>query len=269
MSKETYAKTAARRAAILELARGGEVSIADLAQRFGVTLSTIRRDVAQLAADGRASRTYGGVAVVSALELDTSHKARQHPAEKTEIARFAAEKVKPGDVVLLDAGTTTGRLASMLREVPELTVMTGGMNALLALHDAPGVDLIVIGGRLRHVNQGMVGPLAEHGLSHVYADSAFMGAEGLDSGLGIACPTLEQATLKRKMMESARDVYVLVDHSKLERRPFKFWAKVPDGSTVITDEDADQEILDSLHKRWNVEIAGRLSRMQSLEIDVS
>jgi DeoR family transcriptional regulator, fructose operon transcriptional repressor len=256
MNRDTRAKTDARRAAILEAALAGEVRSAELADRFGVTVSTIRRDVQQLVAEGRVSRTYGGVAIPrTTLELDISHKARQHPSEKRQIASAAAGHVAQGDVIIIDAGTTTGQLAHAVREVPDLTVVTGGMNALLALHDAASVELIVIGGRLRHINQGMVGPLAEYGLGLVSADRVFLGAEGLDPDLGISCPTLEQATLKNRMIETARDVFVLVDHSKIGRRPFNFWAKLPEHAQLITDADASDELIATLSKRWRVERA--------------
>jgi DeoR family transcriptional regulator, fructose operon transcriptional repressor len=266
--KETYARTAARRAAILDATQGGEVSTAELAERFGVTMSTIRRDVAHLAAEGRLSRTYGGVTTpTSTLELDTSHKARQYPVEKRQIAKAAAQRVLPGDVIIIDAGTTTGRLAQAVREVPELTVVTGGMNALLALHDAHAVDLIVIGGRLRHINQGTVGSFSEYGLSFISADRVFLGAEGLDPDLGISCPTLEQATLKSRMIESAREVFVLVDHSKLARRPFNFWARVPEHATVITDAKADADVVSAMGRRWKIEQVGEDHDAAAIEND--
>lgn len=255
MSTDTRAKTAARRSAIREATLTGEVSTVALSERFGVTVSTIRRDLQHLAAQGRVARTYGGTIARSTLELDTSHKARQHPTEKIAIARAAARYVSAGDVILIDAGTTTGQLAHAVREVPGLTVVTGGMNALLALHDAPEVDLIVIGGRLRHVNQGTVGSLAEYGLGFVSADRVFLGAEGLDPELGISCPTLEQATLKTKMIESAREVFVLADHSKIGRRPFNFWARLPKHAHLITDDATDEETLSMLSDHWNVERA--------------
>lgn len=269
MNKDSYARTIARRAAILEIAQTGEVSIADLAERFGVTLSTIRRDVARLAADRRVSRTYGGVTVINAVpELDISRKSQQHPTEKGDIARYASTLVKPGDMVLLDAGTTTGQLATELRSFSDLTVVTGGMNALLALHDAPTIDLIVIGGRLRRVNEGTVGPLAEYGLSHMHADSAFLGAEGLSPEHGIACRSLEQATLKTRMMESARDLYVLVDHSKLERKAFNYWAPLPLRASIITDEGADNGLVAPFAERWNVDVAQVATNGRSLESDI-
>jgi DeoR/GlpR family transcriptional regulator of sugar metabolism len=259
MSKETRAKTAKRRRGILQAALAGDVRTAELSERFGVTESTIRRDLASLAAEGRVARTYGGITVTrSTMELDTSHKARQHPDEKRAIAAAAAGYVRPGDVIIIDAGTTAGELAQAVREVPDLTVVTGGMNALLALHDAPAVELIVIGGRLRQVNQGMVGPIAEHGLSYVTPDGAFLGAEGLDPERGICCPTLEQATLKTRMIEQAREVFVLADHSKLGRRPFSFWAALPDQTHVITGAEADGEFLAAMSSRWQVEVVGSI-----------
>lgn len=256
MSDETGSKTAVRRAAILKAARSAEVSTTELSLRFGVTESTIRRDLATLAEKGKVARTYGGITIPrSTLELNTSHKARQNPDEKAAIAMAAARYVHSRDVIAVDAGTTAGQFAYAVRDISGLTVVTGGMNALLALHDADAVDLVVIGGRLRHVNQGMVGPLAEQGLSYISADRVFLGAEGLDAEFGICCPTLEQAALKTLMIAQAREVYVLADHTKLGRRPFSFWAKLPDHAHIITAGDIQADVLGDIENRWLVEVA--------------
>lgn len=256
MTAARPSKTAVRRAAILEAAQAGEVSTAVLSARFGVTESTIRRDLAMLAESGKVARTYGGITMArSAMELDTSRKARHAPLEKQAIARAAAETVSSGDVIVIDAGTTAGQFAWVVRDIPGLTVVTCGMNALLALHDSDDVELIVMGGRLRHVNQGMVGPLAEQGLAYVSADRVYLGAEGLDPVSGISCPTLEQATLKTAMIDRAREVYVLADASKMGRRPFSFWTRLPEHVRIITAGEADADLLEQFRKHWDVQVA--------------
>ena len=150
-----------RRAMLLEAVRDGSGGIAELAEEFGVSESTIRRDLASLAGAGHVVRTYGG-----ALDTERSprEKDREHAAAKDAIAREAAALVQDGDVVLLDAGTTTGRLARHLAHREGLTVVTNGVTAIRELAGFSGIDLIVLGGRLRHPNEAILGEsvLADH-----------------------------------------------------------------------------------------------------------
>jgi len=126
----------------------GSTNVNDLADRFGVSASTIRRDLAVLASSGRLVRTYGG-ALRSAhgREVSLNAKKRTHWPEKDIIGKIAAAMVKRGDILLLDAGTTVGRLAWHLRQCDGTTVVTNGMSALLELADTPGIDVILLGGR--------------------------------------------------------------------------------------------------------------------------
>jgi len=234
---ETRRKTAARRAAIISAAQLGEVSTAELSRRFGVTDSTIRRDLRELASQGAISRTFGGMTLLGQpAELNVPAKARLHPVEKRAIGLAAAAHVDTGDTVILDAGTTVGRLAVALRYADDLTVITGSMNALLALHDAPGVEIIVIGGWLRHTNQGTLGSIAESMLSGMTADKVFLGAEGVHPLRGLSCPTPEQAALKTLMIANSARVFVLADASKLGVASFHHWAPLPPNVTLITDD---------------------------------
>src|SRR5690606_15165397 len=104
------------------------------------------------------------------------------------------------------------------RGMHPLTVVTPGVNTLMALHDDEAVEVIVTGGQLRHVNQGLLGPLAERAFDFLSADKVFLGAEALDPDRGISCPTLSQARLKSLMAQSAREVFVLADRSKFGRK---------------------------------------------------
>lgn len=236
MTVETRRKTVARRAAIVAAARLGEVSTAELSRRFGVTDSTIRRDLRELAGQGMISRTFGGITLLGGgVELNVPAKARKHPDQKRAIGIAAVGYVEPGDIVILDAGTTVGRLASELRHAGKLTVVTGSMNALFALHDAADVDLIVIGGRLRHTNQGTLGAMAQRMLSSITADKVFLGAEGVHPTRGLSCPTPAQAALKTLMIEQASQVYLLADSSKLGVTSFHYWTPLPPDVTLITD----------------------------------
>ncbi|MFI5587085.1 DeoR/GlpR family DNA-binding transcription regulator [Amycolatopsis sp. NPDC051758] len=222
-----------RRAMLLEAVRDGSGGIAELAEEFGVSESTIRRDLASLAGAGHVVRTYGG-----ALDTERSplEKDREHAAAKDAIARQAAALVRDGEVVLLDAGTTTGRLARHLAHREGLTVVTNGVNAIRELAGFAGIDLIVLGGRLRHPNEAILGESVLAQLRHISPDRVFLGADGLVAERGLCCPSLEQSVVKHTMLHAGGEAYVLADHSKLGQAPFSYWAPLDREYRLITDE---------------------------------
>jgi DeoR/GlpR family transcriptional regulator of sugar metabolism len=157
---------------------------------------------------------------------------------KRAIAKWAAGQVQPGETILLDAGTTVGAMGEFLTDVKELTVVTAGLTALEALADADDVRVECIGGTLRHLSQGFIGPLAEATLQRLTFDRAFLGADAVTADLGICEAELEQTRLKELMIERAGKVYVLAHADKLGRRPFHAWAPIPKGATLVTDASA-------------------------------
>ncbi|MFC9835758.1 DeoR/GlpR family DNA-binding transcription regulator [Rhodococcus sp. NPDC127530] len=231
----------ARRSEIVRLARSsGLASVDDLSAQFGVTASTIRRDLSQLTSQGLIARTYGGAI---ALDPQQESSLRQRALEgfdaKRAIAEWAANQVRPGETILLDAGTTVGAMGEFLREIDDITVIAAGLTALESLADADSVRVECIGGTLRHLSQGFVGPLAEATLQRVTFDRAFLGADAVTADLGICEAELEQTRLKEIMIARADEVYVLAHAAKLGQRPFHAWAPIPPGTTIVTDDSAD------------------------------
>ena len=231
----------ARRSEIVRLARSsGLASVDDLSAQFGVTASTIRRDLSQLTSQGLIARTYGGAI---ALDPHQESSLRQRALEgfdaKRAIAEWAASQVRPGETILLDAGTTVGAMGEFLREIDDITVIAAGLTALESLADADSVRVECIGGTLRHLSQGFVGPLAEATLQRVTFDRAFLGADAVTADLGICEAELEQTRLKEIMIARADEVYVLAHAAKLGQRPFHAWAPIPPGTTIVTDDSAD------------------------------
>ncbi len=244
-----------RRAEIVRLAKTtGLAGVDDLAVQFGVTASTIRRDLAQLTTAGLLARTYGGaIAVNPHPESSLRQRAVEDYEVKRLIAKWAAGQVKPGETVLLDAGTTVGAMGEFLRDVEALTVVTAGLTALEALADADDVRVECLGGTLRHLSQGFVGPLAEANLARLSFDRAFLGADAVTADRGICEAELEQTRLKELMMERAGAVYLLAHAAKLGQRPFHAWAPLPSGVTVVTDSSASAEQL-APFERANIDV---------------
>ncbi|MCV7284717.1 DeoR/GlpR transcriptional regulator [Mycolicibacterium wolinskyi] len=233
----------ARRSEIVRLARSiGLASVEELSAQFGVTASTIRRDLSQLTAQGLIARTYGG-----AIPLDQQPESslRQRALEgfdaKRAIARWAADQVRSAETILLDAGTTVGAMGPFLTDRRDLVVVAAGLTVLEALADADDVRVECIGGTLRHLSQGFIGPLAEATLQRLTFDRAFLGADAVTADLGICEAELVQTRLKEIMIERAGQVYVLAHAEKLGQRPFHAWAPIPPGATLVTDSTAGDE----------------------------
>ncbi|MEW1956821.1 DeoR/GlpR family DNA-binding transcription regulator [Kineococcus sp. NPDC059986] len=245
----TASGTEARRREILHLAStSGLASVEELSARLGVTASTIRRDLARLRDEGLITRTYGGAAPsIAHPEQSLRQRTGEAFEAKRGIARWAAGQVRPGETVMLDAGTTVGALAHELRRCAPLTVVTTGLTVLDELADADDVEVVSLGGSLRHLSQGFVGPLTEAALERVTADAVFLGADGVSAEDGICEADQQQTRLKELMARRADRVHVLAHAAKLSRRPFHAWAPMPAGWTLVTDAGADPSALAPFH----------------------
>ncbi|PSK98408.1 DeoR family transcriptional regulator [Murinocardiopsis flavida] len=237
--------TQARREAIVRLATtSGLASVEELSATFDVTPSTIRRDLAQLESAGELARTYGGaMAIVAHPEASLRQRLGEAFEAKSAIAKWAAAQVGAGETVLLDAGSTVGALAHELRGARDLTVATTGMTVLEELAGAERVHVECLGGTLRRLSAGFVGPLAEAALSRMTFDRVFLGADGVTADDGICEASLQQTRLKELMTRRSDAVYLLVHAAKLGRRPFHAWARMPERWTLVTDAAAEPSAL--------------------------
>ncbi|MFV0405755.1 MAG: DeoR/GlpR family DNA-binding transcription regulator [Propioniciclava sp.] len=234
-------KAAERRQEILRMATSnGLASVDELSAQFGVTGSTIRRDLAALAKSGGLARTYGGAMAVPVHREPTVTERRSESHEaKRAIGIWAAGQVTPGETVLLDAGTTTAAVAHALRAVVPLTVVTTGLTPLSALIGAEGIEVICLGGTFRDVSQSFIGPLAERALESFTFDHVFLGADAVTAEHGICEATQGQLRIKELMTRRGRATYVLAHAAKLGAMPFHAWLR--GAWTVVTDESAAPE----------------------------
>ncbi|MGB7193913.1 MAG: DeoR/GlpR family DNA-binding transcription regulator [Collimonas pratensis] len=236
----TFNKTEKRRQTILGIISKGDANVEELSLHFGISESTIRRDLTELANNGRIVRTYGGAALLGGERRESSLGERIHiqRQQKNAIARLAALQIGEGDTVILDAGTTTAALAWQLSGRNKLHVITNNIAVLIALSNEPEIALTVLGGSLRKMSMGTVGPLTELVLDRMSADKVFLGADGLVAGRGLCEATQEQAALKEKMIGRATEIFVLADASKLGFAGQPAWTPLDRPWTLITDADA-------------------------------
>lgn len=230
---------------LLQTVESGALSVEEIAERFGVSFATVRRDLSRLHQDRHITRTYGGVALTGPAELSIHQRHLEFTAEKDAIGRRAAEMVADGAVVILDAGTTTEFVARHL-DADDTTVFTNGIGAINVLLGNDDVSVVVLGGRLRAVNQTISGAEAEHMLHSVVADYAFIGADAVHPQYGVASRTLEQSRLKTLMMQRARQIVVVADRRKIDTDQFNYWSPTPARWRLITDDDADAVALSEL-----------------------
>jgi len=166
--------------------------------------------------------------------------------EKEAIAKKAVEFINEGDTLLLDSGTTVFHLVKELKRFNKLTVVTNSLLFAQELQDRKGIDVIIIGGFLRKETLALVGPLAEQSLNKMKVDIAFIGTNGLDLVEGITTPNLVEAETKRKMIQSAKQVILLADHSKLGKVAFAKVAELSEINKLVIDREVSESVINSL-----------------------
>jgi DeoR family transcriptional regulator of aga operon len=227
----------------------GQVSIADLKDRLGVSEVTIREDPKYLEKRGVLTRVRGG-AVVSrngAMEMSLEETSTTNRAEKMAIAAHAAAMVEDGQTIIIDVGSTTTEMAKALSpELSRVVVITNGLNIALILEALPGVSVIVTGGTLRPLQHSLVAPMGTLLLDQLKADVAFLGCNGVDSSRGFTNSNIAEAEIKQAMVRSAEKAVFLADHDKIGQVASAFVADVSSVDLLITDDGADPSVIANL-----------------------
>ncbi|MBP2656214.1 MAG: transcriptional regulator, DeoR family [Firmicutes bacterium] len=226
------------------------VTVDELAILLGVTAMTIRRDLKYLESVQIISRTYGGAVLKSKLTLELPHKEKesQNKLEKERIAIAAADLVKDGQTVLLDAGTTTMEIAKQLIKRQNLTVVTSDVLIAAYLAVSSNFAIFCTGDRVQNITGACMGSRAIQLLKQIYADIAFIGASSVDVELGLSAPTFEKAELKKEMVLSADQVILVADNSKFNRRSINKICSLSEFALIICDQGLDEDVREKLHK---------------------
>jgi DeoR/GlpR family transcriptional regulator of sugar metabolism len=235
-----------RQAIILEqIQRDGAARVSELTETLGVSDMTIRRDLESMAARGLVEKVHGGAIAVGQRSTDEpgfEAKSSLAQAEKEGIAARAAEMVQPGTAIALSGGTTTWTMASRLGEVPELTVVTNSIPVADLLHRTGRPDqTVVLTGGIRTPSNALIGPVAVSALRQLHVDLLFMGVHGMDARQGFTTPNLMEADTNRALMESARTVVVVADHTKWGVVGLSSIAPLGKADVLISDDQLSTE----------------------------
>jgi DeoR family transcriptional regulator, glycerol-3-phosphate regulon repressor len=227
-----------RQTEILEIARSeGRVVVETLAERFNVTLQTIRRDLTDLADAGMLDRVHGGAMMrtgVSNIGYET--RRRMNDASKAAIARECARMIPDNSSMILNIGTTTEAVASELLGHRNITVVTNNMNVANILVANESCDVMVAGGALRRSDGGLVGDLTTEFIAQFKVDYAVIGASALDRDGDLLDFDLAEVRVSRGILRQARQVFLVMDASKLDRPAPVRLASLADIDVVFTDQ---------------------------------
>lgn len=226
-------------------------SVQELAKAFDVSESTIRRDLKDLEDAKQLKRTHGGAVCFESVSFEPtfSEKEDRYAREKENIARKAVELIEDGDTILLDSGTTTHLLAEQLKGFSRLTVVTNSLTIAQQLQELPGIETVVVGGMLRQNTLALVGPIAERSFEMIRVDKAFVATNGIHLKEGLTTPNIIEAAAKRKMIEVAKQVVVLADHTKVGRVAFAKFGDLSEVDKLIIDSGVPKDVVKDLEDR--------------------
>jgi DeoR family transcriptional regulator, fructose operon transcriptional repressor len=215
----------------------GRLEVTAVAAELGVTTETIRRDLSALERQGLLHRVHGGAIAPDRLEAEPAVAARETTAaeQKDRIAKAAVAELGTPATILLDAGTTTARVAALLPDDLELTVVTNGLPIASLLAARPRVTVHLIGGRVRGTTLAAVDRWALKTLESVNVDVAVMGTNGFSVDRGLTTPDVAESAVKGAMVRAAARTIVVADAGKYGADSFSRFAALSEIDTLVTD----------------------------------
>lgn len=238
-----------RQAAIVTRARAeGRVEVASMAESLGVTTETVRRDLTALERAGVLRRVHGGAIPVERLGFEPPLATRDSvmTVEKERIAKAALAELPDDGSILLDAGSTTHRLAEAIPVDRELTVIVNSPPLATLLASRPNISVIMLGGRVRGRTLATVDDWALAPLANLHVDVAFMATNGISVERGLTTPDPAEASMKRTMIASARRTVLLADHTKVGNDYLARFGSLDDVDLFISDSGLDRGAAEEL-----------------------
>lgn len=243
-------RLAERRQQIVEaVGKYGQLSVSELSKQLDISEVTIRHDLQALSDQGFLLRTRGGAVSINKMpEFSFDVRQQQFAAQKRHIGKAAAGLVYHGDTIFLDASTTAHAIIPYLKKYPELTVLTNSLRAAMAFLDCPQINVILRGGHLRRESISVVGLRFDEMLSEINIQTGFFGARGLAIENGLTDVNFNEVEMKRRMVESCRQVIATVDSRKWGKVAAYTFARLDQVHTIITDKDAPKDLVRQIRK---------------------
>ena len=229
------------------LAERGDVSVAEISRDLRVSAVTARSDLASLADEGYVVRTRGGAS--PAFHPSIIERQRRGSERKNRIAKRAAELVKDGDSIMIEAGTTTAFVAKHLFGRRDLHIVTNSTLLLPYVRANPSIELTVTGGAFRPLTESFVGPIALHDLAQFHVRTAIIGTDGFTVEHGLTTHLAEGAEIVRKMAAQAERVVLVADSSKFGRTGFALVLPIDSVDILITDSELHSEEVGQIEER--------------------
>ena len=233
---------------VARLGTDGKLVAKDLAAELGLSEDSIRRDLRELAAAGLCQKVYGGAVPASAALGDYEARRSIEPDSKRAVAARAVPLIQPGTVAILDGGTTTLAMARSLPASLECTVITHSPTVASALLDHPGVEIIMIGGRVFRHSAVTCGAAAAEAAGAVSADMFLLGVTGVHPVHGLTTGDLDEAAMKRTLARRAAETYVLASAEKLGAAS-RYGVLPLSGVAAVVTDGQDHEVVTQLRRR--------------------
>jgi len=222
---------------LAEVRARGSVSVEALAEKFGVTLQTVRRDVQRMAEAGLVARFHGGVRIPASTTENIAYRQRQalQAEGKARIARAIAQRIPAGCSLILNLGTTTEAVARELLKHQGLRVITNNLNVAMILADNPDCELVMVGGVVRSRDRGVIGEAAVDFIRQFKVDIGLVGISGIEDDGSLRDFDYREVMVARTIIEHSREVWVATDHSKFNRPAMAEVARLAQVDTLFTD----------------------------------
>lgn len=226
------------------------VSVSELSDKFNVSEVTIRKMLNELDDHGFLKRTRGGAMslTTSVSEFEEKEKEKRNTKEKKAIAKVAYDYIKDGETVFIDAGSTTLELIRLIKNGNKrnIVVVTNAINIAMEMIEAEDIDLILIGGCVRHRILSCVGSIAEKAIDSLFIDKVFLGANSLDIEHGITTPNIFEAQVKQRMQKSTKEIVLIADYSKFGLTSLAKICPITSINRIITDWNVPVEYVNAI-----------------------
>ena len=232
---------------ILELIKNKKnIKLNELVEEMDVSEATVRRDLNFLEEKGKIRRVHGGAVLIENKEEDIIYKKMVFSEEKNKIAKAAAALVKNGDIIFLDAGSTTECMIKYLEDKTDIKVVTNGFTHMEELTKL-GIETYLIGGKVKIKTGATVGATAAFALKNYNFDISFIGANGITLD-GYSTPDPEEVIVKSEAIKRGKEVYFLCDESKFKANSFINFASLDEGM-LITNGKIPMELEKNIRKK--------------------